>query len=61
MENFEKLYDAEVEESAAIGELKTDSDKYSLEDVAEDVKQALERSKEGIFLIQAHLTKVTSP
>ena len=43
-EKFAKLHDAEAEGSAVMAELKTHTDKYS----AEDVKQALERSQEGI-------------
>ena len=43
-EKFAKLHDAEAEGSAVMAELKTHSDKCS----AEDVKQALERSQEGI-------------
>ena len=43
-EKFAKLHDAEAEGSAVMAELKTHTDKYS----AKDVKQALERSQEGI-------------
>ena len=44
VEKFAKLHDAEAEESAVIAELKTHTNKYS----EVDVKQALERSQEGI-------------
>ena len=42
--SLQKLHDAEAEGSAVVAELKTQTDKYS----AEDVKQALERSQEEI-------------
>ena len=43
-EKFAKLHDAQAEGSTVMAELKTHTDKYS----AEDVKQAQERSQEGI-------------
>ena len=43
-EKFAKLHDAEAEGLTVMAELKTHTDKYS----AEDVKQALERSQEGV-------------